>query len=455
VMPPIPQIEHEEIPDVEVEEPIFGGEPIPDVPDEVADGVLETDDDAPNEQRPRVTFAEPDGRMIDERLEDEGFGYHGFDMNLPNNHAQDPRSDDSQDDDYDPRSDESQDEDDSDPPSTDDSDESDETPDDPEEPAPESPIGHNLRPNRRRNYDHRLGHIMDEPASGKSYDAAGKSYDAAFLQQGHDDEDGPMTLREAVQEMQLTGENHDVLKHITGIIMTQMSAKAGIKKHGQVAIDALFEEFAQLHDLGVFLPQDGAVLTRNEKRGALRAISVVKEKRCGRIKGRTVADGRPQRELYSKDETSSPTVSTDALMLSLLIDAHERRDVATADVAGAYLHANMEDFTLLKMEGESVDIMCSVDKNYTKYVCYENGKKVLYLKLLKALYGCVQSALLWYELFSTTLQASGFELNPYDTCVANKTIDGKQCTIAWYVDDNKISHVDDKVVTQVIKMIEK
>ncbi len=48
----------------------------------------------------------------------------------------------------------------------------------------------------------------------------------------------------------------------------------------------------------------------------------------------------------------------------------------------------------------------------------------------------------------------GFELNPYDTCVANKTIDGKQCTVAWFVDDNKISHVDDKVVSNVIEKIE-
>jgi hypothetical protein len=47
----------------------------------------------------------------------------------------------------------------------------------------------------------------------------------------------------------------------------------------------------------------------------------------------------------------------------------------------------------------------------------------------------------------------GFELNPYDTCVANKTIDGKQCTIAWYVDNNKISHVDEQVVTGVIERI--
>ncbi len=211
--------------------------------------------------------------------------------------------------------------------------------------------------------------------------------------------------------------------------MMQMTAKAGIKKHGQVAIDALFNEFSQLHDLTVFRPQDAKRLTKAQKKAALRAINVIKEKRCGKIKGRTVADGRAQRNLYTKDETASATVATDALLLSILIDAKERRDVATADFSGAYLRADMKDFTLLKMEGESVDIMCDVCSDYEKFVCYENGKKVLYLELLKALYGCVQSALLWYELFSSTLQGMGFELNPYDACVTNKVIDGKQCTI--------------------------
>jgi hypothetical protein len=34
--------------------------------------------------------------------------------------------------------------------------------------------------------------------------------------------------------------------------------------------------------------------------------------------------------------------------------------------------------------------------------------------------------------------------------VANKTINGKQCTILWHVDDLKISHVNPEVVTSVI-----
>ena len=117
-------------------------------------------------------------------------------------------------------------------------------------------------------------------------------------------------------------------------------------------------------------------------------------------------------------------------MLTFLIDAFKRREVVTADVPGAYLHADMDEFTILKLVGQSVDILCKANPEYEKFVTEENGKKVLYLQLLKALYGCIRSAMLWYELFAVTLKGMGFVLNPYDLCVANKIIDGKQCTIA-------------------------
>jgi hypothetical protein len=61
-----------------------------------------------------------------------------------------------------------------------------------------------------------------------------------------------MSLRDAVMDMQGSGSCVKVVQYVTGFIMTQMSAKAGIKKHGQVALDALFQEFLQLYDLDVF-----------------------------------------------------------------------------------------------------------------------------------------------------------------------------------------------------------
>jgi hypothetical protein len=107
----------------------------------------------------------------------------------------------------------------------------------------------------------------------------------------------------------------------------------------------------------------------------------------------------------------------------------------------------------LKLEGAFVDIMCEVNPEYLPDVRFENGKKVLYLRVLKALYGCIESALLWYNLFKSTLEGMGFVVNPYDRCVANATINGKQCTIVWYVDDNKLSHMSEDVITEVIDKI--
>jgi hypothetical protein len=302
--------------------------------------------------------------------------------------------------------------------------------DDPEESGAWTTVPrYGLRAQRTRDYSHRLAQQMDASTSGQSYDPQHQ-----LLQTGH---------------------RHEHAHFVFGHVMTQMTATAGIKKHGQRAIDALLKEFSQLDDKSVFAAVDAGTLATKQKKGALRAINLIKEKLDGALKGRSCADGRPQRALYTKEQAASPTVSTDALMISLMIDAKERRDVATADVVGAYLLVDMDEYVLLKLTGNSVDIICTVNSEYNFFVVIENGVKVLYQQLLKALYGCVQSALLWYELFSGTLKEMGFELNPYNLCIANKMIEGNLCNIAWYADDNKISHVKESVVTDVITAIEK
>ena len=85
----------------------------------------------------------------------------------------------------------------------------------------------------------------------------------------------------------------------------------------------------------------------------------------------------------------------------------------------------------------------------------EKEKKVLSLQLLKALYGCLRSALLWYELYSTKLKGMGFVLNPHDSCVADKDINGKQFSIGYFVDDNGLTHAEQQVIENVVQMVEK
>ncbi|KAG7344877.1 hypothetical protein IV203_032408 [Nitzschia inconspicua] len=104
------------------------------------------------------------------------------------------------------------------------------------------------------------------------------------------------------------------------------------------------------------------------------------------------------------------------------------------------------------MENQGVDM--AEKQGSIHFVVMKNSFKTPSVCFLKALFRCVKSVLLRYNHFASTLMDMGFELNPYDPCVANKMVNGKQCTVAWYVDDNKISHIDPQVVTNVITALE-
>ena len=164
-------------------------------------------------------------------------------------------------------------------------------------------------------------------------------------------------------------------KTALGVVLNQMGEREGVATFGQRAVDALFNEFTQLDHMEVFEGVMAEELSYEQKKGALTAINLIKEKRDGTIKGRCVGNGRKQRGLYPKEQTASPTISNDAMMMTLLIDAMEERDVGIADVKGAYLLADMKDFVLLKMVGQSVDILCDVNPKYKRYVTFEKGKR--------------------------------------------------------------------------------
>ena len=59
----------------------------------------------------------------------------------------------------------------------------------------------------------------------------------------------------------------------------------------------------------------------------------------------------------------------------------------------------------------------------------------------------LRAAFLFYKRLRKDLENMGFEVNPYDPCVANKLVNGAQCTVCWHVDNLKVSHVDEAVVT--------
>ena len=122
-----------------------------------------------------------------------------------------------------------------------------------------------------------------------------------------------------------------------------MSAKKGIEKYGQEAEKKLIAEFSQLLEYSVFHGLNASKLTNKQKKGAANMINLIEEKiNRGHtddnpvLRARSVFNGRVQRGLYTKEQTTSPTVMLDAFMLTCIVDAIEKRDVAVSDVKGAY-----------------------------------------------------------------------------------------------------------------------
>ena len=72
------------------------------------------------------------------------------------------------------------------------------------------------------------------------------------------------------------------------------------------------------------------------------------------------------------------------------------------------------------------------------------------MKLLKALYGCVQSSLLWYRHLKSSLESIGLEANAKDDCLFNLNRDGYQCTACVHVDDVFLTCANNYVLDCVI-----
>ena len=239
------------------------------------------------------------------------------------------------------------------------------------------------------------------------------------------------------------------------------SLRKGLKKFGQKGRDAAYKEMKQLHDRVVFEPIRIEDLTDIEKRRAMESLIFLVEKRDKSIKGRACANGSSQREYMDRDEAASPTTMTESVMITATIDAKQNRDVMTADIPNAFVQVDIDEKEkgeriIMKIRGLLVNMLTELSpETYEKYVVYEGNNKVLYVRMIKALYGMLQSSLLYYKKFRKDIESIGFKVNPYDPCVANRIVNGKQHTVTWHVDDLKSSHVDSKVNDQFLEWLKK
>jgi hypothetical protein len=184
----------------------------------------------------------------------------------------------------------------------------------------------------------------------------------------------------------------------------------------------------------------------------------ITKKRDGNLKARKVAGGNKQHGCIEKEDASSPTVATESVLLSCTIDAMKTWEVCVVDIPNAFVQTCVEEKkeqTLVRICGDLVSMLVKIAPDvYSQYLNTDKqGNKQLIVRCLNALYGTMVASLLYYWKFTKSLSVRGFVMNPYDPCVWNKDVNGKQLTICFHVDDCKTLHVDYKVLDQTINWL--
>ena len=145
-----------------------------------------------------------------------------------------------------------------------------------------------------------------------------------------------------------------------------------------------------------------------------------------------------------------PLTSPQSRFFTAVIDRHEGRNIACYVIPEALLHMDLDEDVTMVLKGRLTELMVQVAPNlYRKYITVDKkGMAILYVKMQKALYGLLRSALLFYKKLVSDIERNGFMLNQYDPCVANKIVKGKLMTICWHDNDLKVPHHDPVQVTK-------
>ena len=101
-------------------------------------------------------------------------------------------------------------------------------------------------------------------------------------------------------------------------------------------------------------------MTSEQRKRALESLIFLTQKRDETIKAKAVANGSKQRIWMDKDEKRSPTVMLESIMLTCVIDAYEKRDVAVVDIPNAFIQTKHEGKVVhMKVRGQLATILCS------------------------------------------------------------------------------------------------
>ena len=248
---------------------------------------------------------------------------------------------------------------------------------------------------------------------------------------------------------------------------SMMTVSRALRLFPEKTTSAIESEVKSLLEKETFSGVHITALSQTQRQKILRSNMNVVEKylpyldsdgnrKIDKVKARFCVDGRAQvRDDYRPEDIESPTASMAAIFATAQIAAAEQRFIMVGDVGSAYLNAKMPTDIPDKILHMFIakDVTDEIIRQDSKFAPYRRPDGGLLVRLNKALYGCIESAKLWYKEIAGTLENNGFTANPRDVCVFNKDVAGKQFTILVYVDDLKMTCENKSAVLEMEQIL--
>ena len=170
----------------------------------------------------------------------------------------------------------------------------------------------------------------------------------------------------------------EVSEHVLGVIITQQnSLNVGKKRKWWIGHsnkrDISITRHKYIHNSRCF------TFYKIGKKDAITSLILLTEKRDSKIKGRACADDRGQCGKSEKEDTASPKFATESIFITVVIGTHERRDLETIDIPGAFIHANSDDHIIMVLKRHIYLLIFHMNpKIYRRYIIFDkSGKLVL------------------------------------------------------------------------------
>ena len=98
-----------------------------------------------------------------------------------------------------------------------------------------------------------------------------------------------------------------------------------------------------------------------------------------------------------------------------------------------------------------IDYLSEIDPtSYLEIFMIEKSGKVIYFKVLKALYRMMVVILLWHKKLKIDLEVIGFVFNPYYPCVKKRKKLTSQHIIGFHLDDILSTNLNTKINEECI-----